>query len=333
MLANQLHCASMTKDQSKMVGGLARAQSLDPERRSEIAKAAAAARWNPEMPKATHQGQLDLGEIQLDCYVLEDGRRLFHKRGMARALGMKSGGGNVFMKAVTRKGLGSVVPIELKDKLENPIIFNHLAGDPAHGYEADTLIEVCDSIIEARNQGKLLSSQAGLASYAEALIRSVAKVGIVSLIDEATGYQEIRKQGELAKLLSKWIEQEKHRQWTKTFPIEFYEEMFRLKGWDLLNPQSSRPGVVGTYTNDLVYARLAPGLLTELRDKNPPSPKGHRKRKHHQWLTKDVGHPRLLEHLAAVIALMKAANDWEQFKKMAKRGLPPKYNETIEMPL
>lgn len=323
----------MSKDESKVVGGLARANSLDPERRSEIAKAAAVARWAPEMPKATHQGQLDLGELQLDCYVLADGRRLFHKRGMARALGMKSGGGNVFMRAVSRKGLGSVVPLELREKLENPIVFKPLGGDPAHGYEADTLIEVCDTIIEARNQGKLLSSQTGLANYAESLIRSVAKVGIVSLIDEATGYQEVRKQGELAKLLSKWIEQEKHRQWTKTFPMEFYEEMFRLKGWDLLDPQSSRPGVVGTYTNDLVYARLAPGLLNELRDKNPPTPKGYRKQKHHQWLTKDVGHPRLLEHLSAVIALMKASDDWEQFKKMAKRALPPKYGDTIEMQL
>ena len=30
---------------------------------------------------------MTVGELDLDCYVLEDGRRVFHKRGMARALG------------------------------------------------------------------------------------------------------------------------------------------------------------------------------------------------------------------------------------------------------
>jgi len=42
------------------------------------------------MPEASHAGQLPIGDVILDAYVLEDGRRLLHKRGMARGLGLKS---------------------------------------------------------------------------------------------------------------------------------------------------------------------------------------------------------------------------------------------------
>ena len=45
-----------------------------------------------------------------------------------------------------------------------------------------------------------------------------------------------------------------------------------------------------------------------------------------------VGHPKLKEHLAAVAALMRAAPNWESFKRSLNRALP-KLNETIELPL
>ena len=128
--------------------------------------------------RATHQGKLPFSEIEIDCYVLENGQRVIHKRGMAKALGMKSGGGNVFTRALQRKGLGSEVGQELAHKIDNPIVFRPLSGDPGHGYEANILIDICDAVIEARNNGKLAASQAGLAAQAEAIVRAVAKVGI-----------------------------------------------------------------------------------------------------------------------------------------------------------
>jgi len=88
-------------DSPQSLGGQARSQSLSREQRKEIARQGALARWNkaapvvdPDaLPEATHQGELPIGDVKLDCYVLEDGRRLFHKRGMARALTLKSDGG------------------------------------------------------------------------------------------------------------------------------------------------------------------------------------------------------------------------------------------------
>ena len=79
-----------------------------------------------------------VGELELDCYVLADGRRLFHKRGMARALGMRSGGGNVFLRAVQRKGLGSEIDQKLLAKIENPINFKPLTQDLGPWFQTET---------------------------------------------------------------------------------------------------------------------------------------------------------------------------------------------------
>lgn len=125
------------------------ADNLTSGQRKDIAVRAAQARWDPAqggegdgeftLPKATHQGKMAVGSLDLDCYVLADGRRVFHKRGMAKALGMKSEGGNVFMRAMQRRGLGSELGDKLIEKIENPINFKPLTQDLAHGYDADVL--------------------------------------------------------------------------------------------------------------------------------------------------------------------------------------------------
>jgi hypothetical protein len=107
-----------------------------------------------------------------------------------------------------------------------------------------------------------------------------------------------------------------------TFPPKFYREMFRLRGLTF-DGSAKRPRFIGKLTNDLVYTRLAPGVLEELKKKNPAvGEKGRRKSKHHQWLTGDIGHPALREHLEAVSTLMMAADTWEQFYKMLNRTKP-----------
>ena len=154
-----------------------------------------------QLPKATHQGAMLVGSLDLECYVLEDGRRVFHKRGMAKALGMKSGGGNVFMRAMQRKGLGSELAPSLREKIDNPINFKPLTQDLAHGYEAEILVDVCKAIIKAGEAQKLTGSQASLEAQARILLNAFAKVGVTALIDEATGFQQIREPGALRLLV------------------------------------------------------------------------------------------------------------------------------------
>jgi hypothetical protein len=75
-------------------------------------------------------------------------------------------------------------------------------------------------------------------------------------------------------------------------------------------------------TNDIVYERLAPGILEELEQRNPKDEKGRRPRRHHQWLTDDVGHPALAQHLHAVTGIMRASKDWKQFHDILDRAFP-----------
>ena len=91
--------------------------------------------------------------------------------------------------------------------------------------------------------------------------------------------------------------------------------------------------MIGSYTNEIVYERLAPGVMDELRHLNPVLPdKSYRQHKHHQWLTRDIGHRELERHLSAVIALMRAASSWNVFRRMLDSALP-KLNETIPLQL
>ena len=97
------------------------------------------------------------------------------------------------------------------------------------GYNALLLPQVCEDYLQARDAGVLLASQQHIAEHAEIPIRGLATVGIIALVDEATGYQRLREELALASILEKFIAKEL-QPWTKTFPYEFYEQICRLNG-------------------------------------------------------------------------------------------------------
>jgi len=225
--------------------------------------------------------------------------------------------------------LKSFISNELRTST-TPIIFHLTSAQRTVGYNALLLPQVCEVYLRARDADVLLASQQHIAERAEILIRGLATVGIIALVDEATGYQRLREERALATILEKFMAKEL-QPWTRTFPYEFYQQIFRLKNWP--GPDGAkRPSVIGHYTNDFVYDRLAPGVLEELKARNPTLPAGYRRNRHHQWFTPDLGHPKLKEHLAAVTALMRAAPNWESFKRNVNRALP-KHGETVELPL
>ncbi len=189
---------------------------------------------------------------------------------------------------------------------------------------------ICDIYLAARKDKVLIPQQERLADIAEIIVRSLAKLGIIALVDEATGYQEIREKKALEKLVNLFLNQE-YAAWSKRFPTEFYKELFRLKGW-LWDPSSTKcPKLVGKITNDIVYGRLAPGVLAELQKINPKDSKGNRVVKHHQFLTDNKGHTALDRHIHTVIAFMKTASSYEQFHSMMNTALPIQKASNIKM--
>jgi hypothetical protein len=143
-------------------------------------------------------------------------------------------------------------------------------------------------------------------------------------------YQEVRDKRALQSLLDAYLRKELAA-WAKRFPDEFYEHIYRLRNWKWKGRNKNPPQAVAGYTKDIVYARLAPQIIDELERKNPIEG-GRRRAKHHQWLTDDVGHPALAQHLHAVITLMRVSKSWAQFKMMLDQA-HPKRGDTLQLPL
>lgn len=313
-------------------GGAARAKSLAPERRKEIAQRAAAARWGDgsNLPDATHEGELKVAGLELPVAVTSDGTRLMISKAFMTALGRPWKGSYARTELpnfIAAKNLLPFVSRELMDVL-NPIEFINMHGQKAMGYKAELLPMVCDVYLDARKQKNVLTeSQEKVAAQAEILIRGFARVGIVALVDEATGYQRDRATDALAKILERFIAKEL-QPWVKTFPDEFYQQMFRLRGLEFPKDTVKRPQYFGHLTNDIIWRRLAPGVLEELKRTEPKTQSGRRKGTIHQRLTTDLGHPKLREHLASVTTIMDLSDNYADFQKKLDRR-HPRFNETL----
>lgn len=320
----------------KAKGGFARAEILPPDRRSEIAKRAAQARWDDSVPRATHEGTLEIGEMKIPCAVLETGQRVLTQSGFMKVLGRaRQAKGRDYYDAdpnlpafLTAKNLKPFISSALE--VTSSQMEFRLHGRRAFGYSAELLPKVCDVFLDAEKAGVLTSNQKHIAEKAHILVRGLAHIGIIGLVDEATGYQEVRDKHALQAILDAFLRKELAA-WAKRFPDEFYEHIFRLRGWKWRGRGKNPPQAVAGYTKDIVYARLAPHIMEELERRNPVEG-GRRRAKHHQWLTEDVGHPALAQHLHAVISLMRASDSWGQFKLMLDRA-HPKRGDTLQLPL
>ena len=321
-------------------GGKARAEKLTTAQRKEIAKKAAQSRWNKDLPQATHEADIKLGDLIIECAVLADGTRVISERAMTRAFGGKRGGSH--WKRIKEGGANLPVYLSAKNylpfidnglasALTSPIRYKTIKGNIANGLDASLLPKVCNVFLKARDAEELYKAQIPMSAQADIIMRGLAEVGIVALIDEATGFQRERANDALSKILEAFIAKEL-QPWVKTFPDEYYEQLFRLRGLDYPTETVHRPQYFGHLTNDIIYKRLAPAVLDELKKTTPKDKKGRNKNHYHRRLTPDLGHPKLREHMASVITAMKLSDDYEDFKKKIDR-LHPKHGETIEMDL
>lgn len=314
-------------------GGKTRALRMTKEQRSESARLAAMTRWAGEgkaMPMLAHYGTPDrplrIGEIEIPCYVLSDGTRVLAQRGLQGGIGLSEGGGKggerkitALMLALAEKGIDTRGLIA---RANSPIRFipPH-GGNPADGYDASILPDLCAVLIEAGQRGVLSKRSEHLAIRAAKLQHGFATVGIISLVDEATGYQEVRQRDALARILDKFVAKEL-RPWIPTFPVEFYRQVYRLNGWSFDEKSTARPGVIGHWTNNIIYKRLAPGIWEEISRITPRGEKGKLKHKLFQRLSDEIGHPKLREHLAGVVMLMKYSENWKVFMERIDHEYP-----------
>jgi len=211
---------------------------------------------------------------------------------------------------------------ELMDMYE-PIDYRHVGSSGRSlGYMAEIMPMVCEVYLDARREGVLLKNQERAAMAAETLIRGLARVGIIALVDEATGYQEVRARHELEKILELYV-QEQFRPWLRAFPDEFFREVYRMQGWEFKPGQTRRNPGVGKLIKHYVYGQLPQGVLAELERLNPRNEKWNRPRKHHQHLTESTGNVHPDRQINAVITLMKVSRNRAEFEELFERAFPP----------
>lgn len=283
----------------------------------------------------THDGVLDINGYIINCYILKDGRRVISGRGMQEALKLVDIVPNSDQPSGTRilrlLGQKSLEPFIYKGKEQghyDPIIC-YKGKTKINGYEATVLVDICDSMLEARNSEIILGPrQEIVANQCEILIRAFAKVGITALIDEATGYQYEREKNELQKILSSYISEETVK-WQLTFKMDFYKELFRLWGQPF-NPNSvKKPSFVGMLTNKFIYKALPKGVLEILKENTPKTESGNYKYRLHQSLTPEIGREHLKTQIIEVTVLMSVCDTKEQFLELFNKKYADIYQHSL----
>ena len=109
---------------------------------------------------------------------------------------------------------------------------------------------------------------------------------------------------------------------TKAFPSEFYEQIYRLRGWDYHDPnRKGHPGCVGSDTNKLIYDKFPQGVAGSLSEKYA---KVNKRRRKYEFLTLEEGRNHLEKHMVAVLITMRLspAGNWKKFLKNLDKAIP-----------
>lgn len=265
-----------------------------------------------KIPVAQFSGTLEVGESSLPCYVLDDGRRVFSTRGMLESLGYKANArpsGIFGSKALAPAMAAHDNPVGEPNVIE----FNAGSRFNAKGYDVEKFMDMCHALSEALDRGQLSGQHIDAALKANAIIRASSKIGIVALVDEATGYQYVRAEDALQFKLKLYLAEEM-RAWEKTFPDALWIEFARLTQWDG-QPTKNRPRYWGYLVMELIYRYLDPDIAQYIKENKPKPQKGQN---YHQWFNEDVGMKRLIEHINRVIGMAQGCETMDELKRKMK---------------
>ena len=278
-----------------------------------------------------YEGTLNLAGFELPCYVLEDGRRVLSGRAMQETL-----------RIVDNKKAGTKLPDFLGSSTLKPFIINkkeaacyepiicYKGKQKINGYEASVLTDICDAVLEARRSGiDLTERQKIVAAQSEVLLAAFARVGLIALIDEATGYQNEREHQELQKILSAYISDEILK-WQLTFTDDFYREIYRLWGLPFIpNHIRKKPSFIGKLTSKYIYELLPDGVVDKIKENTGKTDNGHWKYKWHQSLTPEIGREHLKRQIIEVTALMSVSPSKDYFNELFER----RYRNVVQLEL
>jgi len=308
----------MKNESIQSMGGKARDAALSDERKTEIARKAASARWADKPLRALHKGNFitEFG-IDVDCYVLDDASKtaVISQRGMGRALDMSKGGAK-FTRFLSSRAISSLVGPELRGKLANPLKFQWVDLGPeqpssiAHGYDVSLLIDICRIIIQANAEGKLGNKQKRVVTQANIILNASAKSGITQLVYALAGYSPATQEVIAA---FKMFVLEEAKRYEKEFPQDLYAQWQRLYQITLL--PIGKPWEFKHLTVKHIYFPLAKSngrilqLLRALKAKG-----GDGKKKLFQFLS-ELGSRALRIQLGRVLEMAESSPDKRAYEE------------------
>lgn len=251
----------------------------------------------------------------LPCYVLSDERRVFRLSKLTHALRNLDHGkfGNYLAASVINKYL----PEELRplsdydnDRTPQGTVYFLLNGKVEKGYDCEDFMEVCSAFVNAWMAGEQLTdAQMVMAYNANKFIIAAAKVGVISLVDEVTGYQVKRRERELNNKFQYFLSKD-YREWEKTFPDDLWKEFARLTHWR--GSYELRPKYWGKFVNNLIYDKLDKDIALYLRKNKPVRKTGI---KYFQWLNEEHGMKELIIHIWQIVGIAKTCESMDELIK------------------
>jgi len=292
-------------------GGVETAKRLTKEERIARAEKAAAARWDKKGAESNEpifakwRGEIDLGGDVLDCYVLNDERRVIALGATVKAIANAESGD--LAKFIGVSALNEFIN---KDLILAELIDFSIPGTQfkGKGLTTEHFELICRGYVQALYQGAPLTDrQREIAIKCAVITAGLTRTGLDALIDEATGYQYERSEDALQVKLRAFIAEEL-RAWEKTFPDELWQEFGRLTNW--AGSLHNRPKYWGKLVIELIYDTLDPDVAKYLRENRPPP--GVR---WHQNLTENYGVRQLVSRCFEIVGLSKSCRTMAELRK------------------
>jgi hypothetical protein len=324
-----------TAVQRGALGGDARAAKLPAEQRAQIARKAAEARWSADLPQASHDGPLQIGDALLIAAVLPNGKRLLSQGTVLQAIGRsrtpKAGTGGFstvdglpfFLQAETLK------PFISEDLMMSttPILFRLKSGQKTVGYDAMLLPMVCEVYLKLRDaclakekpeDRKIPKHYEKSVRACDLLMRGLARRGIIALVDDATGYRADQIKEDVLRVIAEYMSP-RLVTLTKRFHPEFFEEVYRLHGWEYKRGNIHHPQYTGKFITKYIYEPLPPGVLEEMKERLPKNENGNRKSQLWRTLSEKTGIPHLDKQITEVQLMMRLSDSKAEFDRKFER--------------
>jgi hypothetical protein len=289
-----------------------------------VSRGLAKTAWGNSFPRAVASGTLQVGPIMLPCAVLDDGIRVLtqvaflHALAFGRSRTPRAGTRLTADWVPTFLGAGNLTAYidDTVLRYSTPVRFRTELGTLERGYDARLLPAVCLVYLHARENNVLSPGQLRIAQRASVFHDALSEDGIVSMVDESTGFREHQARKALTATLTKHIAPELLF-WTKRFPDEFFTQVYRLERCPSRPGVTKRAPTIARWAYSYVFDQLPAEVLDHLRAGEQASTDRWRRGFGHHGLEEvDTGNQHLDNQIGLVIVLMRISKTKDEFERL-----------------